>query len=172
MYWSRFVHAFKSLYFRVYLYFVYSYNSCNEYSVYFSGKHAEDVFSELFNEANTFYVRANSLQDRIDRLAVKVTQLDSSVEEGQKGHGVTKVRIMQCNDTQHTHTLGFSVLSVSAGCEHVESFQKLHHRGSAGRVPNQHPHPCSWDVQRLWETAGAQCALHLQVTPEATDFAD
>uniref|UniRef100_A0A8C5G6W8 WASP family member 3a n=1 Tax=Gouania willdenowi TaxID=441366 RepID=A0A8C5G6W8_GOUWI len=44
-------------------------------------KHAESVFGELFNEANTFYVRANTLQDRIDRLAVKVTQLDSSVEE-------------------------------------------------------------------------------------------
>ncbi|KAK9536692.1 hypothetical protein VZT92_006455 [Zoarces viviparus] len=43
--------------------------------------HAENVFGELFNEANTFYVRSNSLQDRIDRLAVKVTQLDSSVEE-------------------------------------------------------------------------------------------
>lgn len=47
-----------------------------------SGKHAEDIFGELFNEANTFYLRANSLQDRIDRLAVKVTQLDSTVEEG------------------------------------------------------------------------------------------
>ncbi len=46
------------------------------------GKHAEDIFGELFNEANTFYLRANSLQDRIDRLAVKVTQLDSTVEEG------------------------------------------------------------------------------------------
>ncbi|KAK6299633.1 hypothetical protein J4Q44_G00296660 [Coregonus suidteri] len=44
-------------------------------------KHAEDIFGELFNEANTFYLRANSLQDRIDRLAVKVTQLDSTVEE-------------------------------------------------------------------------------------------
>ncbi|KAM9847052.1 actin-binding protein WASF3-like [Aulostomus maculatus] len=44
-------------------------------------KHAENVFGDLFNEANTFYTRANSLQDRIDRLAVKVTQLDSSVEE-------------------------------------------------------------------------------------------
>ncbi|AWP00115.1 V-type proton ATPase catalytic subunit A [Scophthalmus maximus] len=44
-------------------------------------KQAENVFGDLFNEANTFYVRANSLQDRIDRLAVKVTQLDSSVEE-------------------------------------------------------------------------------------------
>ncbi|XP_040399868.1 wiskott-Aldrich syndrome protein family member 3 isoform X3 [Cygnus olor] len=45
------------------------------------GKHAEDIFGELFNEANSFYIRANSLQDRIDRLAVKVTQLDSTVEE-------------------------------------------------------------------------------------------
>ncbi|KAI1891228.1 hypothetical protein AGOR_G00141620 [Albula goreensis] len=44
-------------------------------------KHAEDIFGELFNEANTFYLRANSLQDRIDRLASKVTQLDSTVEE-------------------------------------------------------------------------------------------
>ncbi|KAM9788726.1 actin-binding protein WASF3 [Neosynchiropus ocellatus] len=44
-------------------------------------KQAENVFGELFDEANTFYVRANSLQDRIDRLAIKVTQLDSSVEE-------------------------------------------------------------------------------------------
>ncbi|XP_040006890.1 wiskott-Aldrich syndrome protein family member 3 [Xiphias gladius] len=44
-------------------------------------KHAENVFGELFNEANAFYLRANSLQDRIDHLAVKVTQLDSSVEE-------------------------------------------------------------------------------------------
>lgn len=48
-----------------------------------AGKHAENVFGDLFNEANVFYVRANSLQDRIDRLAIKVTQLDSSVEEGQ-----------------------------------------------------------------------------------------
>ncbi|XP_060769323.1 actin-binding protein WASF3 isoform X2 [Neoarius graeffei] len=44
-------------------------------------KHAEDVFGELFNEANGFYMRANSLQDRLDRLAVKVTQLDSNIEE-------------------------------------------------------------------------------------------
>ncbi|XP_015672528.1 wiskott-Aldrich syndrome protein family member 3 isoform X2 [Protobothrops mucrosquamatus] len=44
-------------------------------------KHAEDIFGELFNEANNFYIRANSLQDRIDRLSVKVTQLDSAVEE-------------------------------------------------------------------------------------------
>lgn len=46
------------------------------------GRHAEDIFGELFNEANSFYMRMNSLQERVDLLAVKVTQLDSTVEEG------------------------------------------------------------------------------------------
>ncbi|XP_070567788.1 LOW QUALITY PROTEIN: actin-binding protein WASF3-like [Ptychodera flava] len=44
-------------------------------------KHAEDLFGELYTEANSLYGRTNSLQDRIDRLSVKVTQLDSTVEE-------------------------------------------------------------------------------------------
>lgn len=44
-------------------------------------QHAEDIFGELFSEANTFYGRASLLKDRIDKLSVKVTQLDSNVEE-------------------------------------------------------------------------------------------
>ncbi|KAK2817652.1 hypothetical protein Q5P01_025843 [Channa striata] len=44
-------------------------------------RHAEDIFGELFTEANSFYLRMNSLQERVDVLAVKVTQLDSTVEE-------------------------------------------------------------------------------------------
>ncbi|KAL7405219.1 hypothetical protein ABVT39_025434 [Epinephelus coioides] len=44
-------------------------------------RHAEDIFSELFTEANSFYLRMSSLQERVDLLAVKVTQLDSTVEE-------------------------------------------------------------------------------------------
>uniref|UniRef100_H3DMP7 Wiskott-Aldrich syndrome protein family member n=1 Tax=Tetraodon nigroviridis TaxID=99883 RepID=H3DMP7_TETNG len=44
-------------------------------------RHAEDIFGELFNEANNFYLRMSSLQERVDQLAVKVTQLDSTVEE-------------------------------------------------------------------------------------------
>ncbi|KFM77312.1 Wiskott-Aldrich syndrome protein family member 3, partial [Stegodyphus mimosarum] len=44
-------------------------------------KHAEDMFSSLFRESSTIVARANSLQGRIDRLAVKVTQLDSTIEE-------------------------------------------------------------------------------------------
>ncbi|XP_055939191.1 actin-binding protein WASF2-like [Argiope bruennichi] len=44
-------------------------------------KHAEDLFSSLFRESSSIVARANSLQGRIDRLAVKVTQLDSTIEE-------------------------------------------------------------------------------------------
>ncbi|MED6291943.1 hypothetical protein CHARACLAT_028745 [Characodon lateralis] len=44
-------------------------------------RHAEDIFGELFMEANIFYLRMNCLQERVDQLTVKVTQLDSTVEE-------------------------------------------------------------------------------------------
>ncbi|EFA08500.1 actin-binding protein WASF3 [Tribolium castaneum] len=44
-------------------------------------KHAEDLFGELARDAQQLYDRSNSLQARIDRLAIKVTQLDSTVEE-------------------------------------------------------------------------------------------
>ncbi|XP_066993554.1 actin-binding protein WASF3 [Anabrus simplex] len=44
-------------------------------------RHAEDLFGELAREAHGLAARASSLQTRIDRLAVKVTQLDSNVEE-------------------------------------------------------------------------------------------
>ncbi|XP_075233477.1 wiskott-Aldrich syndrome protein family member 3 SCAR isoform X3 [Lycorma delicatula] len=44
-------------------------------------KHAEDLFGELARDAHVLAARANSLQARIDRLAIKVTQLDSNVEE-------------------------------------------------------------------------------------------
>jgi len=47
-----------------------------------AGRHAEDIFGELFIEANSFYLRMSGLQERVDQLAVKVTQLDSTVEEG------------------------------------------------------------------------------------------
>uniref|UniRef100_A0A3P8X5Q4 Wiskott-Aldrich syndrome protein family member n=1 Tax=Cynoglossus semilaevis TaxID=244447 RepID=A0A3P8X5Q4_CYNSE len=45
-------------------------------------RYAEDIFSELFTEANSFYLRMSHLQERVELLAVKVTQLDSTVEEG------------------------------------------------------------------------------------------
>ncbi|KAK2716107.1 actin-binding protein WASF3-like [Artemia franciscana] len=44
-------------------------------------KHSEDMFGELFREAEQIWTRSGSLQARIDRLSVKVQQLDSSVEE-------------------------------------------------------------------------------------------
>ncbi|XP_071956096.1 actin-binding protein WASF3-like isoform X2 [Antedon mediterranea] len=41
-------------------------------------KHAEDIFGDLYQEANSVFVRANVLQDRIDKLSVKVTKLDAT----------------------------------------------------------------------------------------------
>ncbi|XP_058497021.1 actin-binding protein WASF3-like [Solea solea] len=43
--------------------------------------YAEDIFGDLLTEANSFYRRMSSLQERVELLAVKVTQLDSTVEE-------------------------------------------------------------------------------------------
>ena len=45
-------------------------------------KHAEDMFDELTKEATLVFHRSNNLQDRIDKLRVKVTQLDSTVAVG------------------------------------------------------------------------------------------
>ncbi|KAG2460880.1 WASF2 protein, partial [Polypterus senegalus] len=44
-------------------------------------KYAEDIFGELFYEASSFAIRVNVLGERIDRLQVKVTQLDPKEEE-------------------------------------------------------------------------------------------
>ncbi|KAJ3609139.1 hypothetical protein NHX12_023663 [Muraenolepis orangiensis] len=44
-------------------------------------KYAEDVFGELFLQAEAFAVRVNTLGERVDRLQVKVTQLDPKEEE-------------------------------------------------------------------------------------------
>lgn len=44
-------------------------------------KYAEDIFGELFIQANTFASRVSSLAERVDRLQVKVTQLDPKEEE-------------------------------------------------------------------------------------------
>ena len=45
-------------------------------------RHAEDMFGELFREAERLAHRSNGLQLRIDSLADRVTRLDSTVEEG------------------------------------------------------------------------------------------
>ena len=45
-------------------------------------RHAEEMFGNLFTEAEAIATRSSGIQARIDRLAVRVTQLDSTVEEG------------------------------------------------------------------------------------------
>jgi WAS family protein 3 len=44
-------------------------------------RHSEDLFGELARETNNMADRANSLQGRIDRLSIKVTQLDSEAKD-------------------------------------------------------------------------------------------
>ncbi|XP_026531876.1 wiskott-Aldrich syndrome protein family member 2 [Notechis scutatus] len=44
-------------------------------------KFAEDIFRELVTQATTYAVRVTSLVERVDRLQVKVTQLDPKEEE-------------------------------------------------------------------------------------------
>ncbi|XP_068189257.1 actin-binding protein WASF2 [Antennarius striatus] len=44
-------------------------------------QYAEDVFGELFVQAGAFATRVNTLGERVDRLQVKVTQLDPKEEE-------------------------------------------------------------------------------------------
>lgn len=45
-------------------------------------RHAEDMFAELVHDAAVIFDKTNNLQERVGRLKVKVTQLDSTVEEG------------------------------------------------------------------------------------------
>ena len=47
------------------------------------GKHAEDIFGELYREAMFLSGRANTLQDRIDKLSDKVTKLDATRDQGE-----------------------------------------------------------------------------------------
>ena len=45
-------------------------------------RHAEDLFGELYNEANSMHKKSCMLQERIDVLSVKVTQLDAINDKG------------------------------------------------------------------------------------------
>lgn len=48
----------------------------------FPGCYAEDIFGELFTEASLFAQRVGTLGERVEKLQVKVTQLDPKEEEG------------------------------------------------------------------------------------------
>lgn len=58
-----------------------------------AGKYAEDVFGELFVQAGAFAVRVNTLGERVDRLQVKVTQLDPKEEEGTQASARTRLHL-------------------------------------------------------------------------------
>uniref|UniRef100_A0A4W5JCB7 Wiskott-Aldrich syndrome protein family member n=1 Tax=Hucho hucho TaxID=62062 RepID=A0A4W5JCB7_9TELE len=62
-------------------------------------KYAEDVFGELFVQAGAFAIRVNSLGERVDRLQVKVTQLDPKEEEVSL-QAITQKKAFHSNLTQ------------------------------------------------------------------------
>ncbi|KAL0962087.1 hypothetical protein UPYG_G00335500 [Umbra pygmaea] len=62
-------------------------------------KYAEDLFGELFVEAGAFALRVNTLGERVDRLQVKVTQLDPKEEEVSL-QAITQKKAFHSNLTQ------------------------------------------------------------------------
>jgi len=44
--------------------------------------HAEDLFTELYHETCYSFSRMAQLNDRVDRLKIKITELNHTVEEG------------------------------------------------------------------------------------------
>lgn len=45
-------------------------------------QHAEDMFADLYRETNNFFQRATDLNNRVEHLTMKVTQLNPTEEEG------------------------------------------------------------------------------------------
>uniref|UniRef100_A0A8C7IL56 Wiskott-Aldrich syndrome protein family member n=1 Tax=Oncorhynchus kisutch TaxID=8019 RepID=A0A8C7IL56_ONCKI len=79
-------------------------------------KYAEDLFGELFNEAHSFSFRVNSLQERVDRLSISVTQLDPKEEEREyrfQGLAMDVVTFVGPQGSEQTldQCLGVTVLS-------------------------------------------------------------
>lgn len=112
----------------------------------------------------------NSLQERVDLLVIKVTQLDSTVEEGE-GLGLVwgdvQTRSRDQSPTMPEATPASLVLPVppsfAAGHQHEESLQELHGAEPAGGVPQLHPQPSDGDVPALRQTPAPQHPHTLQV---------
>lgn len=49
-------------------------------------QHAEDMFADLYRETVTFFNRSSELNNRVEHLRIKVTQLNPTEEEGKNGH--------------------------------------------------------------------------------------
>ena len=53
--------------------------------------HAEDLFTELYNETCYSFSRLAQLNDRVSRLKMTITQLNPTVEEGKCRHFCTEL---------------------------------------------------------------------------------
>ena len=53
-------------------------------------RHAENLFGELFKEADGMYHRSNKLNQRVEVLVDTVTKLDPVVEQGRRARAYTR----------------------------------------------------------------------------------
>ncbi|KAJ0174780.1 hypothetical protein K1T71_009888 [Dendrolimus kikuchii] len=100
-------------------------------------KHAEDMFGELTREATNLAERTNVLQARIDRLAIKVTQLDSGVEEVslqdiQMRKAFRSARTFQ-QQLFSRNTMPSAMLATYARCDRPPPLEKLNEFRDDGR---------------------------------------
>lgn len=92
-------------------------------------KHAEDVFGELCAETNNIFQRTNSLQERIQNLTLKVTQLDSNVEEISL-QDINMRKAFKCTIVTDQQVLASSTLPSAMkeryeGCDKPPSLQEM-----------------------------------------------
>ncbi|KAM3965755.1 LOW QUALITY PROTEIN: wiskott-Aldrich syndrome protein family member 3 SCAR [Aphomia sociella] len=100
-------------------------------------KHAEDMFGELTREATGLAERTNVLQARIDRLAIKVTQLDSGVEEV----SLQDIQMRKAFRSSRTfqqqlfsrNTMPSAMLSTYARCDRPPPLERLNEFRDDGR---------------------------------------
>lgn len=70
-------------------------------------KHAENLFGELFREADSMYHRSNGLNQRVEALVGVVTKLDPIVEEGRLTARVRTSSVQTHTRTTRTEVTGY-----------------------------------------------------------------
>ncbi|RWS26687.1 hypothetical protein B4U80_04527, partial [Leptotrombidium deliense] len=92
-------------------------------------RYAEDLFAGIVNESTLLIARSTSLQGRIERLSVKVTQLDSTVEEVSLHDIHLRKPYKSCNNYDQQvvsrSTMSHSILEKYQTCDKPPPLDKL-----------------------------------------------
>ncbi|KAK3583942.1 hypothetical protein CHS0354_033727 [Potamilus streckersoni] len=92
-------------------------------------KHAEDMFTELTKETTLFFNRANQLQNRVEHLRIKVTQLNPTEEvvslQDIHMRKPYKSSIMHDQQVVSRSTIPRAILEMYGSCEKPPALDKL-----------------------------------------------